>query len=110
VSAVEGQKTGLLFYGLGHTGFSPSGWGLSTSYLCVHAPTQRTGAQNSGGTLDQCNGSLKLNWNAFNSTHPGAFGAPLAVGQHVFAQGWFRDPPSPKGTMLSNGIEFILGP
>jgi Tol biopolymer transport system component len=110
VSSVEGQKTGLLFYGVNHAGFSPSGWGLSSSYLCVRSPIQRTGAQSSGGTVDHCDGSLTLGWNAFNSAHIAAFGAPLVAGQHVFAQGWFRDPPSPKGTMLSNAIEFILGP
>jgi hypothetical protein len=110
VGGVEGQKTGLLFYGLDHSGYSPAGWGLSTSFLCVRAPIQRTGAQNSGGTAGQCNGSLALNWNGFNASHPGALGAPLTAGQHVFAQAWFRDPPSPKGTMLSNAIEFTLGP
>jgi hypothetical protein len=110
VSGVEGQKTGLLFYGLDHSGYSPASWGLSTSFLCVRAPIQRTGAQNSGGTAGQCNGSLALNWNGFNASHPGALGAPLTAGQRVYAQAWFRDPPSPKGTMLSNAVEFTLGP
>ena len=53
---------------------------------------------------------LSVDWNAFIATHPFAVGQPFAAGQHVYAQGWFRDPPSPKTTMLSNGVDFVVCP
>ena len=110
VAAVEGQKQGLIFYGLDNTGFTPLPWGTSSSFLCVKSPTQRTPAQATGGTLNACDGALALDWNAFVATTPGALGAPFAAGRHVYAQGWFRDPPSPKTTMLSDALEFIVQP
>ena len=110
VSDVEGQKTGIVFYGVDNSGFTSSPWGQSTSFLCVKPPTQRTPAQSSGGTFNQCDGALALDWNAFIAANPSALGAPFAAGQHVYAQGWFRDPPSPKHTLLSNALDFIVGP
>jgi hypothetical protein len=111
VAGVEGQKQGILFYGINNTGFSPHPWASgSTSYLCVKNPSQRTGVQNSGGTLNLCTGHLGLDWNAYVAAHPSALGAPFSAGQHVFAQAWFRDPPSPKTTMLSDALEFTVGP
>jgi hypothetical protein len=110
VSAVEGQKQGLLFYGIDNTAFAPAPWGASTSYLCIKPPTQRTPAQSSGGTAGACDGALSIDWNLFRATTPGVLGLPFAAGQHVFAQGWFRDPPSPKTTNLSNALEFVVGP
>ena len=36
VSNVEGQKTGILFYGVDNAGFTPTPWASgSTSWLCV---------------------------------------------------------------------------
>jgi hypothetical protein len=32
------------------------------------------------------------------------------VGQKVYAQAWYRDPPAPKTTNLSNAIELTVGP
>jgi len=110
VGAVEGQKQGILFYGINNTGFAPSTWGGSTSYLCVKHPSQRTGVQNSGGTIGTCSGALSLDWNAYIAAHASALGNPFIAGQHVYAQAWFRDPPSPKSTMLSNALEFSVGP
>jgi hypothetical protein len=111
VSGAEGQKQGLIFYGIDNQGWTPLPWAAgSTSFLCVKPPTQRTPAQNTGGTLAGCDGALSLDWNAFRATHPGALGDPFSIGQHVFAQGWFRDPPAPKTTNLSNGLDFVVGP
>jgi hypothetical protein len=110
VSSVEGQKQGLLFYGVNQTGFSPVPWGPSSSWLCVKAPTQRMGVQQTGGTLNLCNGTLSIDWNAFRAANPSALGSPFSAGQVIYAQGWFRDPPSPKNTMLSNGLQFTLQP
>jgi hypothetical protein len=44
------------------------------------------------------------------ATHPFTLGQPIAAGQVYNAQAWYRDPPSPKTTHLSNGIEFTLAP
>ena len=110
VNAVEGQKQGILFYGIDNTGFTPQPWGMSTSLLCVKPPTQRTPSQNSGGTINQCNGVFAIDWNAFIAANSGALGNPFTTGQTVFAQAWFRDPPSPKSTMLSNALQFAVGP
>ncbi|MBM3990905.1 MAG: hypothetical protein FJ298_07840 [Planctomycetes bacterium] len=105
---VEGQKAGLFFYGLAPL---PQPWcSNGASLLCVKAPTSRTPAQNSGGSVWQCNGSLQLDWNAFMAGHPGALGAPFSAGNRVFVQGWFRDPPSCKGTSLSNALAMTFAP
>ena len=110
VSSVEGQKQGILFYGINNTAYTPLPWGMGTAYLCVKHPSQRMGVQNSGGTFSLCDGALSIDWNTFRSTHPNALGVPFIAGQHAFAQGWFRDPLSPKTTMLSNALEFVLAP
>jgi len=110
VSALEGQKPALLFYGIDNSGFAPTPWGASSSYLCVKSPKQRTGSHNSGGTAGACNGVLALDWNTYRAAHLSALGAPFSAGEHVYAQAWFRDPPSPKTTMLSNALEFVVGP
>jgi len=110
VSSVEGQKQGLMFYGVDNTGFTPTSWGTSSSFLCVKSPTQRTTVLLSGGTNNLCDGVLALDWNAFRAANPSALGAPFAAGQQICAQAWFRDPPSPKTTQLSNGLQFTLCP
>jgi hypothetical protein len=110
VTSVEGQKQGLVFYGVNNSGFTPSPWGAGSSYLCVKSPTQRTGVLDSGGTGGACDGAFALDFNAFITANPSSLGSPFAAGQHVFAQGWFRDPPSPKTTSLSNALEFVVGP
>lgn len=107
-SDVEGQRQGLFFYGI--TGRAAQPWGTGTSFLCVKAPTQRTPVQFSNGTFATCDGLLSLDWNAFIATHPGALGQPFATGDVVQLQAWFRDPPSPKTTSLSNALEFSLCP
>jgi hypothetical protein len=111
VSSVEGNRAGLIFYGVSNTVWTPLPWSpASTSYLCVAPPTQRTTAQVSGGTTGQCNGVLSIDWSAFVAANPGSLGAPFASGNQVFAQGWFRDPPAPKTTNLSNALRFTLVP
>jgi hypothetical protein len=110
VAGVEGQKQGLLFYGLSNAGFSPLPWGPSSSFLCVKPPTQRTPPSSSGGTTGQCDGLLSIDWNAYIAANPGALGVPFSGGEHVFAQAWFRDPPSPKTTHLSDALEFLVCP
>jgi hypothetical protein len=111
VSAVEGQKSGIIFYGINNTGFVPGPWASgSTSLLCVKHPSQRTPIQNSGGTFGLCNGALALDWNAYQQAHPSALGNPWSVGSKVYVQAWFRDPLAAKGTNLSNAVEMIFHP
>jgi len=105
---VEGDKSGLIFYGL--SGRTALPWGISTSFLCVKSPTQRTSTLSSGGTAGTCTGTLSLDLLDWLATHPAALGTGASVGTVVCAQCWFRDPPSPKTTQLSNALEFILVP
>ncbi len=109
ITNVEGQKNGVVFYGV--TGRAASPWGVgSSSFLCVKAPTQRTQSQNSGGAFGTCSGVLSLDWNAYQSAHPSALGNPFSAGQQVNVQGWFRDPPAAKATNLSDALELTVVP
>ncbi|MCY3001570.1 MAG: hypothetical protein NTV21_07185 [Planctomycetota bacterium] len=109
IDNVEGQKTGIIFYGLGAL---PQPWCVSggSSFLCVKAPTARAAAQSSGGVAGSCDGTLTLNWNAFQAANPGSLGAPFTVGEKVYVQGWFRDPPACKATSLSDALEMTYVP
>lgn len=106
---VNGQKSGLFFYGLSGRNASPWGAG-SVSILCVKPPVQRMSALNSGGTLGACDGSLAQDWLAFVATTPTALGQPFAAGNVVNAQGWYRDPLAPKTTNLTDALEFTVLP
>ncbi len=106
VTSVEGQRTGIVFYGLGAL---PQPWcSPGSSFLCVKSPTQRTLALGSGGTFGVCNGSISLDWNAFHLANPGGLGTPFYSGQKVYVQAWFRDPPACKTTTLSNALELVM--
>ncbi len=105
---VEGQKQGLLFYGL--NGGQSVVWGTGTSFLCVKSPTQRMTTQNSGGTTGLCDGTFATDWSAYVSTTSGSLGTPFLGGEVVSIQAWFRDPSAPLGTNLSNGLRFVLCP
>ena len=111
-TSVPGNKQGLVFYGVNGASASPWGMGMSasSSFLCVHSPTQRTGAQNSGGSGGSCNGQIKVDFNKYMATHPGAQGNPFPAGLQVWAQVWYRDPNSPNTTSLSDGLVFFLCP
>jgi hypothetical protein len=106
---LEGQRSALLFYGLRGQLASPWANG-ATSLLCVKSPTQRMALHNSGGTSGACDGSLSEDWNAYIAAHPSSLGNPLSAGDVVWCQAWFRDPPSPKTSALSNGLVFAIGP
>jgi hypothetical protein len=109
IANVEGQKSGLIFYSI--TGANSQPWSAtSTSFLCVKSPTQRSQPQSSGGTANACDGSLTLDWNAFQTANPGSLGNPWSAGDKVYVQGWFRDPPAPKTTNLSDAVELTYLP
>jgi hypothetical protein len=106
VSNMPGQRFGTIFYGF-YAGAVP--WApFSPSYQCIAFPVQRTGDRQSGGTAGQCNGELRLDFNAWRTANPGALGSPYVAGQVIHAQGWFRDPGAPKQTNLSDGLRFTL--
>jgi hypothetical protein len=109
VFSVDGQRTGLIFYGISGRVAFPWTAG-STSWYCVKSPVQRTFVQNSGGTPGTCNGNLAVDWNNFRHVYPGALGNPIQVGQKIQTQAWFRDPPAPKTTNLSDAMEFTVCP
>jgi hypothetical protein len=110
VSNVEGQRSGIVFYGLAQTTQPWCSQAGGTSFLCVKAPTMRTGVQNSGGATNACNGSLSLDWNTFEQNNPSALGAPWSAGQNAYLQAWYRDPPSCKTTSLSNALKLTYLP
>jgi len=104
-SGVEANKQGLLFWGRAP---KATPWGSGTSYLCVSAPTVRTPVQNSGGGIvSPCDGTFALDFNAWMTSKPAT--AP-AAGDTVFLQAWFRDPPAPKTTNLSDALQFPICP
>jgi hypothetical protein len=109
VMQVESLKNGIIFYG--ESGPTLTLWAAGgTSYLCVRSPVQRLPLLGSGGSLGQCDGSLSIDWNAYRAAHPSALGSPFAVGDRLWAQAWYRDPPSPKTTSLSDALTFALQP
>jgi len=111
IDSVEGQRNGIVFYGLDNTGFTPLPWGQgSTSFFCVKSPTQRTLLLVSGGTNGQCDGQLAFDWNAYRASTPGILGAPFSGGETLYLQGWFRDPGAPRNTNLSDGLSTFVAP
>ena len=108
-NAVEGQKSGLVFYSI--SGQNSVIWAPgSTSFLCVKTPTQRMTTQNSGGTLSACDGVISIDFLAYLFANPGSLGYPGGAGQQFNAQCWFRDPPAVKTTNLSDGVQWVLCP
>lgn len=107
-SGVRSNSQGLIFYGVDGAHSSP--WGTGTSLLCVKTPVQRTTLSNSGGTIGACDGSFTLDFTAYLATHPNSLGAPFVGGDEVWMQTWYRDPPAPKSTSLSNALKVTLCP
>jgi hypothetical protein len=108
-TSVEGQKTGLVFYGTSWP--KSAAWAPgSTSFLCVKAPTQRTSALATGGAAGACDGALTLDFLAWKATHPTALGQPLVAGEILNFQGWFRDPLAAATTNLTNAVQVKLCP
>ena len=108
VSGVEGQRAGIVFYGLAPQSqpWCPGG----TSYRCTTSPAERTGLQNSGGTVGACDGAFTLDWNAYQVAHPFALGTPWVAGENVYLQAWLRDPGSCNTSALSNAIVLTYEP
>jgi hypothetical protein len=109
INNLESHRMGVVFYGLHGQLASPWGAG-GASLLCVKPPTQRLDPYDSGGSPGSCNGLISEDWNLFIANHAAALGQPFLGGETVWAQGWFRDPPSAKTTALSNGLVFAVAP
>jgi subtilisin-like proprotein convertase family protein len=108
---VDGQRSGIIFYGAqGPTLKSWCSGGAGNSKMCVKAPTQRTNTQSTGGTLNQCDGALGLDWNVWQLAHPGALGNPWFAGSQAHVQGWFRSPADCKTTFLTPALELTYQP
>jgi hypothetical protein len=74
-------------------------------FLCLASPVVRTAMQNAGGS-GPCGGSFAFDFNAYIAT---GFDPALVAGQNVWCQYWARDPGSPSGSSLSNGLQFMIG-
>jgi hypothetical protein len=108
-TSIEGQKQTLLFYSISGPVAQP--WfGGSTSFKCVKSPVQRVPAQNSGGTANTCSGLYAVDFLDYLATHPSALGAPAGAGDVFGAQVWFRDPPAPSTSNLSNAVQWTMVP
>ncbi len=46
----------------------------------------------------------------FTGVDRGALGAPRVARAQFDAQAWFRDPPAPRSTNLSDAVHFVLAP
>jgi len=101
---IVNNKNGLLFYG-----FADQSAPFQGGTLCVQGPLQRTAVQNSGGSAsgDDATGTFAFDMNALIQ---GGSDPSLTPGTRVFAQYWYRDPQSPSGTGLTNGLDFVVLP
>ncbi len=109
VSNVEGDRSGMLLYGVNGQVNVPWCAG-GNSFRCILNPVQRLGVQNSAGTAGLCDGSLVQDWNAFQLANPTSLGAPFGAGDTVDVQGWFRDPVSCKNSFMSQGVRLTYTP
>jgi hypothetical protein len=105
---VEGNKSGLLFYGVNGPKPAATSWGATSSFQCVQPPLKRAAVQDAGGTIGQCNGAfstdLNARWTAKPNHNPGA-------GARVDGQYWFRDPAGPvPDTALSDAVTWTVCP
>jgi hypothetical protein len=106
ISDLPGVRNGILFYGI--NGTMSANWcapGVGTSQLCVVGPPWRTGIQDTGGTAGFCDGTLVLDWDAYQLGTPGAMGQPWSTGDQAWVQGWYRSPSDCRTTVLTEAIE-----
>jgi hypothetical protein len=102
---VNNQKPGLIFYGYGQSSTPFQG-----GTMCVALPHTRTLIQYSAGDPDpatNCTGVLTVDFDAVIQSGSD----PLLVpGATVYCQAWYRDPPGPFHSALSNGLRFPVLP
>jgi subtilisin-like proprotein convertase family protein len=106
VTDLPGTRSAILFYGI--NGAQAVNWcapGQGTSQLCVVGPPWRTGIQDTGGTAGLCDGTLTLDWDAYQLGNPGAMGQPWSAGDQAWVQGWYRAPQDCRTTSLTESLE-----
>ena len=110
VTGVEGDKSGLFFYGANGRQASP--WGNGTSFQCVVPPVKRGAFQFKNGTSGACDGSFTEDLNARWCPSCPKPNHNFGVGSVVQAQFWFRDPASTSNqtTSISDALEFVIAP
>ncbi len=96
------NSSGLFFYS--KTG--PDAQPFQGGFLCMTGPVLRLPGANSGGS-PPCGGVLSSDFNAWIAS--GADPA-LVAGAQVWGQVWYRDPPSPSSTGLTDAVAFVLCP
>jgi hypothetical protein len=102
-ASVRSQVNGLLFFSLA----GPQWFPFQGGYLCIKSPNYRLALKNSGGSAP-CTGRIVCTLADMQAHASG--GALISVGSRVDVQAWFRDPPSPSGTGLSDGLDFFVCP
>ena len=107
---IDGQRTGLFFFGTNGRQSAP--WGNGSSFQCVVPPVKRTPVMSTGGTAGSCNGFPQLDLSAVWCPTCPQSGKNPGAGAVVSAQFWFRDPvnTSNQTTSLTNAIEFQVCP
>ena len=98
------ESVGITLVQRGFTSTSASGRPVSASTTVTSHTLLPAG---SGGSAGTCSGVFALDFNAWMASHPVT--AP-AAGTLVCVQAWFRDPPSPKATSLSDALRFVVAP
>lgn len=108
VTQMDGQRSGVLFYGLAPASLP---WALfNPSTLCIAGQRQRMGLSTSSGTPNQCDGVLARDVLAWAAATPGALATPFSAGTTLYFQGWLRDPLMPTGSILTSGWSTTLCP
>jgi hypothetical protein len=60
--------------------------------------------------MGACDGTLGLDWNAYQLGFPNAPGSPWIAGATAQVQGWFRSPADCRTTFLTQAIELTYLP
>jgi hypothetical protein len=104
---VINNKPGLYLY----SAATPTPTPFQNGFLCLSSPLKRSPPMNSGGNAppNDCSGVFTMDFNAFAATFPPP-GFLNVVGTVVSAQCWGRDPGDAFGSVLSNGLQFTVGP
>jgi hypothetical protein len=97
---------GAAYVYFGSAGAAAIPFGTQGGVLCVQPPVHRSSPVLGSGTVGVCNGSYALTLADLAAPNPNA----IHAGTTVHAALWFRDPASPDGFGLSNGVWFQVVP
>jgi hypothetical protein len=108
VSDLPPNRFGIIFYNT--SGAQNVEWcapGVGNSRFCVAGLVWRTPLQDSGGGAAACDGTLTLDWDAYQRANPGALGQTWSPSDHAWVQGWFRSPSDCRFSFMSQAVELI---